>query len=485
MISQEEIEMLEKLLKLEQLESSIKNCDENLNPNYIALFKAISEQRYDDTGKLIAGYRGFALEGSSRSGKTWSGVDVIIWLCLFVEKNCTINIYRETYNEFKTTLYDDFKRRLQDFELPNPFLVNQEIKQFKIGNNKIYFLGDGKHGGSCDYAFFNEIMMQKNSVFDQVEMRCRKFWWADYNPSFTDHWFFDKVLKRTDVGFLRTNLNDNPYISFQEKNKIMSYEPWASGSYQVENSGEIFYKGKPISDLNQPPKHIENVEQGTADEYMWKVYGLGIRGSMKGLIFNHISYIDEFPEGMHYIYGNDFGFTNDPNALVRYAEDECNIYFEVLNYTPVENPESLSSIFESHGIKKNSSEFSKDGDIIICDSSDKYTGENKGTVEMVKSLRKFGYNAMKVSKTKSVMFWINSMKNKKIHCVKGNTDLWKLALKEQQNYRFREVQGIQINQPEDSHNHIYDSVRYAHISYNSNNSKIYTTDSVTLQSINY
>lgn len=66
MISQEEIEMLEKLLKLEQLESSIKNCDENLNPNYIALFKAISQQKYDDSGKLIAGYRGFALEGSSR-----------------------------------------------------------------------------------------------------------------------------------------------------------------------------------------------------------------------------------------------------------------------------------------------------------------------------------------------------------------------------------------------------------------------------------
>jgi hypothetical protein len=76
------------------------------NPNQPPPKKAIKEQKYEEVDgqmELVSGYRGAGLEGSSRSGKTWSGVDIII--CYVYEPNgCTINIYRETYNEFKTTL---------------------------------------------------------------------------------------------------------------------------------------------------------------------------------------------------------------------------------------------------------------------------------------------------------------------------------------------------------------------------------------------
>ena len=47
---------------------------------------------------------GVSLEGSSRSMKTWSSVDFIIYLCAKIETNCTINIIKETYSSFKTTL---------------------------------------------------------------------------------------------------------------------------------------------------------------------------------------------------------------------------------------------------------------------------------------------------------------------------------------------------------------------------------------------
>jgi len=125
----------------------------------------------------------------------------------------------------------------------------------------------------------------------------------------------------------------------------------------------------------------------------------------------------------------------------------------------------------------------KSKDIIPCDSADKYTGENKGTVEMVKGLRKCGYtHAYKISKTKSVMFWLASMKKKKIHIIKNH--LYKQALKEQQNYKMREIGGISINQPLDKFNHIWDSARYGHIAHNSP-SREYTTDQSTINSIPY
>ena len=432
------------------------NCiDVFTNPNYAFLHKAINEQLYNDKDELIGGYRGCALEGSSRSGKTWAGVDIIIWLCLYVEKNgCTINIYRETYNEFKTTLYDDFKRRLDDYKLPNPFHNAKEIKSFKIGKSTIYFLGDGKHGGGCDYAFYNEAMFISNGVFDQSEMRCRKFWWADYNPSVTEHWFFDKVLSRPDVGFLKTTWRDNQFITPQERNKILGYEPYLPGSYEVIND-ELFYKGKIVDDKNYPPPHPENVKNGTADEYMWKVYGLGLRSGMKGAIFTNIAYIDSFPD-MAFIYTNDFGFTNDPNATVKYAETETDIYAELLIYEPIDDPYTLNGAFE---------QLEMDSDLpIVCDSSDKYTAENKGTVEMVEALVGYGWNASKISKRKSVMFWLTSMKNKRINIVVNS--LVHHAKKEAKMYRFREIAGIAINQPIDKWNHFFDAVRYGHMAWN-------------------
>lgn len=456
MLTDAEMLELETLLKERDIDISrkrLKVIDEDTNPNYKLLQQSILEQSYNEIGELSGGYRGAALEGSSRSGKTWSGVDIIIWICLYVEESCTINIYRQTYNEFKTTLYDDFKRRLDYFGLPNPFHNAKEVKSFRIGKSTIYFLGDGKHGGGCDYAFFNEMMFIQHPVFDQTEMRCRKFWWADYNPSVTDHWFFDKVLTRPDVAFLRTTYLDNKFISVQEKNKILSYEPWKPGSYIIKDSIINCYnkatgKVEPVTDSNQPTPHPTNITNGTADEFMWKVYGLGLRGAMKGVIFPHVTWIDTFPEDKAIIYPNDFGFTTDPNVLGKYAEDEFNIWFEPLSYKPIENATDLSAFMEACEIPKEA--------IIPCDSADKYTGENKGTVEMVRDLKRQGYiNAFKISKTKSIMYWLNSMKTKKIHIVKNH--LYAQALKEQQNYRMKEINGISINQPGDSYNHIWDA----------------------------
>lgn len=461
------IRRLKRLLneeKVYNLFQGLSIFSEETNPNYRLLHESITNQKYNDLDELTSGYRGCVLEGSSRSGKTWSGVDIIIWLCTEVETNCTINIYRETYNEFKTTLYDDFKRRLNDFGLDNPFERNKEIRSFKIGNNTIFFLGDGKHGGGCDYAFYNEAMFIDNQVFDQSEMRCRKFWWMDYNPSFTDHWVFDKVIPREDVGFLRTTFLDNPFISPQEKNKILSYEPWEVGSYEVTDEG-VFYNGEPITEKNQPPLHIRNHNNGTADEFMWKVYGLGLRGAMQGVIFPQVTYIDEFPD-MDYIYANDFGFTNDPNAFGKYTEDESNIYIEPLIYEPLDTAEKLVERFEFLSVERYKQ--------IACDSSDKYTAENKGTVEMVKELQELGYReAFKISKKKSVMFHLTSMKKKKIHIVKNDytyngIPLWKHAKKEQENYKFKEINGIAVNQPEDKYNHIWDMGRYGHMAWNEN-----------------
>ena len=426
-----------------------------INKNLKYLRNSYVAQRYEGE-ELVTGERGVALEGSSRSGKTISGVDFIILLCSQYETNCTINILKETFAEFKTTLYDDFKKRLTDFGLDNPFMDRKEVKSFKILGNKVNFIGCDKisksHGASSDYLWLNEPLEISQQIFDQYEMRCRKFWWMDYNPSVTQHWIYETILKRSDVGHLKTTFLDNPFISIQEKKKILSYEPWQTGSYEVTES-DVYYNGQPISKSNYPPRNVYNHDNGTADEFMWRVYGLGLRGAMKGVIFRNIKYIDTFPD-IAFTYGLDFGFTVDPLTLVKYAQEGNNVYLELLCYHPVDNALDVDALLTSLGVSK--------GTPITADSSDRYVSEKKGAVQMVRELYEYGWEISKVSKTKGVMHWLNNLKQFKIHVIIN--DLSHNVKKEQENYRFKEVNGIEINQPIDAFNHFFDAARYAHMS---------------------
>src|SRR5690606_36293421 len=158
---------------------------------------------------------------------------------------------------------------------------------FKIGKNKITFIGCDKvskaHGAGCDYAIFNEGIFIPQEIYKNVIRRCRKFWIIDYNPSVTVHWIYDTVFTRPDVGYIKTTFRQNSKSSDAERNEILASEPWLPDSYEVIGN-DIFYKGKLVEEGNYPPPHPTNIENGTADEYDWKVYGLGLRGRVKGAI---------------------------------------------------------------------------------------------------------------------------------------------------------------------------------------------------------
>jgi PBSX family phage terminase large subunit len=397
-----------------------------INKNFVAIRRAAIDQQYDDKGELVSGHRGVVMEGSSRSGKTWSAIDAFIYIAtrLNPEKS-TLNIVRETYNSFKYTLYDDLDRRLRDFGLYSPFGQKRDVDWFYIHQMKVNLLGADKpskiHGAGSDYVWLNEAMHIPQEIFDQSEMRCRKFWVMDYNPSLTQHWVFDKVLSRPDVLHVHSTFLDNPYISPQERAKILSYDP--------ENPA--------------------NIEAGTADDYNWKVYGLGERGEMEGKIFRNINWIDEFPPEAKeaYWYGLDFGFTVDPTVPVRFAEVGNDLYIEYLFYAPIETPQLLSDTLDAIGVERWLP--------IIADSSDRYASD-RGAVEMVSGLQQLGWNIKKVSKRKTVMYWLNLMKERRLHIVKNPN-----AVKEFENYRLRQIAGITVNQPVDELNHGIDAARYA------------------------
>lgn len=441
---------------------SLRDLNEDTPKNYRFLYESYYSQKYEGE-KLVAGKKGVVLEGSARSAKTFSALKFICKVCTDSKESLVVNIIKETYNEFKTTLYKDFRVILTELGMDNPFERLKEVDSFKINNSYVNFIGADNankiHGNTSDIIYFNEVIPIDEGVFRQSIMRCSKFWIIDYNPSVTEHWVYSKVIPRPDVGYLRTTFRDNPLIPLQQKLEILAYEPYATDSYEIVADKEIYYNGAVVSETNQPPPHEENIANGTADLFMWTVYGLGLRGAMQGVIFRNIKYIEkeDVPQ-IAYIYGMDFGFTSDPTSFHRYWQQGNKIYSELLCYRPIDNPKDIIDMMEQLDIEMSVP--------IICDSSDRYTSGNNGTVEMVLSLQEAGYEAMKISKTKGIMYWLNTLRQCEINVVVN--ELTPHVRKEIENYKFKEIQGILINQPVDRWNHWADTLRYTYMAYNDN-----------------
>lgn len=374
------------------------------------------------------GKSGALLEGSSRSKKTWDSIDFLIWLSSQMPADTTTNILKETYRSFKTTLYDDFNRRLPAFGLQSPFADRKEVGSFKLWDNKINLLGADSesvfHGVSSDFTWENEMLYIPQQVHDQAEQRCRKFWWGDYNPNTTEHWVYNRLCDRPDVAFLKSTFLTNPYISKMERNKLLFYEPTHPDDRDLP--------------LSKRRKHPFNITNGTADDYMWNVYGLGLRSAPEGLVFQHVTYVDKMPPLNQFYYGLDFGSV-DPTVLVRGGKKDKEAYYEKVFHEPTDNPDRIIELMVEHGISKLTP--------VWADSA---------AAGNIAYMRRKGWTVLPIAKPAgSVNFGIGLMKNYKIHLVDSPE-----FRKEQTGYKYRTVNGIKLSDPLDANNHCWDAARY-------------------------
>jgi len=428
---------------------------------------------------------GVVLEGSSRSFKTISSVDFIVYICSKLETDAVINIIKETYVSFKTTLYNDFNWRLPMYGIKSPFQDRQEVKSFKLFGNKINLIGadseSAQHGVGCDYLFVNEAIDVSKAVRDQAVMRCRKFWWYDMNPKYTEHDIFTSTLGRADVGHLVTTYKDNRNIAPQERTQIESYQPVELskiavffGSQDEDDKKKFTAIQKaiqydcdrnpnnfPLEDVKELIRCRTNEKVGTADKYQWMVYGLGKRMAPEGLIFPKVTWIKEFPKTLEKIYyGSDFGYTVDPSVIVKVGVDRVaskndptdkpNMYIQYLCYQPT--PTSNDYI---HLLEKNVSKETN----VWADPS----GENGGRLYITAS-RQAGYRVF-AGRTfpGSIKDGLSIMKKYNLHVVESPE-----AKKEFNGYvkAKAKVNGVMVltDDPIDANNHGIDSARMACLS---------------------
>lgn len=262
---------------------------------------------YEKTLDALSQYKIVCSEGSSRSSKTWSNLQIFINMALAREFE-SILIARLKLTWLKSTLLKDFDTitRRHNIPITPEFNLNRPEQTYYINGVEFNFMGldqpQRSHGQKQDIAWLNETMEIPKNVFEQVELRTTKKILLDYNPSDDSHWVFPLQL-RDDVGVVKSTFRDNPFLEQPIVDKILSYEPTA-----------------------------ENIERKTADAYMWSVYGLGEKAKLEGLIFPYWD-TKAIPEGAKSLgLGLDYGYTKDPTAVVEVFIHNNELYFDELVY---------------------------------------------------------------------------------------------------------------------------------------------------------
>jgi PBSX family phage terminase large subunit len=319
--------------------------------------------------------------------------------------------------------------------LTSPFDTAKEVSSFKINGNTLHFVGADTpakfEGAGSDVAYYNEMLDISQVVFDQIEQRCREMIIGDYNPKFSQHWVYDSILKRPDCAYLHSTFLDNPFCSDSEKRKILSYEPTE-----------------------------QNIANGTANDYRWKVYGLGERSSQEGLIFRFANWVDAITDDCeNYFWGLDFGNTTGTYALAKGAFNSDGLWLDCPIYGSFASTEDCAAD-GNHGLKKFYEAFkalmssNKTEQIIISDSA-----QPAKIADLNSWAERDDLNCVfiPVKKFPGCVKWrLDIINRHKLNLVKRDH-----IKKEQENYAYRTIQGIKTNEPIDDFNHFWDAAGYA------------------------
>jgi len=231
------------------------------------------------------------------------------------------------------------------------------------------------HGPRRDILFINECNNLPYNIVDQLITRTREIIWMDYNPT-NEFWFYTEMKdKRDDIDFITLTYLDNEAIDENTKREIESHK---------------------------------------GNKYWWQVYGMGQLGEVEGKIYKDWAIIDEIPhEARLERYGLDFGYTNDPTAIVA-------IYYYNGGYI-------LDEITFQRGLKNNQiAEILKNQSeaIVIADSAEP---------KSIDEIREHGISIIPTVKgPDSIRNGINKVQQQRISVTKRSVNI----IKEYRNYLF-------------------------------------------------
>lgn len=355
--------------------------------------------------------------GGSGSGKSFSQTQYEIIRCL--QKPEKLLVIRKVASTLKDSVISLFTSILNQWGLQDYYTENKATQFIKFSNgSEILFKGMDDPEKIKSIAGITRIWIEEASELNQVDfqqlnLRLRGKEGLQitltFNPIDEEHWiksyFFDNPTVNEKTNIIRTTYKDNKFID---------------EAYKAELEGYQFI-----------------------DKNYYKIYALGEWGGItEGRIFPIWEQIDHFPEIDGFWYGLDFGYSNDPTAIVKTIKWRERTYFDEICYQTGMTNGDIANLFKSIGYF---------GELIICDSAEP---------KSIDELRRLGLNAVPADKGQgSIMAGIDYLKRQKILVSKRSLNI----IKENKYYQWtQDKNGKWLPKPKDFMNHIIDACRYAY-----------------------
>lgn len=346
-------------------------------------------------------------KGGTGSGKTY---DLMLFLVLYVamqQKGKIITIVSESRPHLDIGAIRIAQKILMEVGMAEkvPFNSSKGYFTFPTGSVIEFFSADRieKALGARRYLLYgNEINSLKFEVWDELARRS-EYIIGDFNP--TAEFWLEKFLDYYgDNEIIKSNYLNNPFLPEVERQRI---------------------ERRALTDSNFRRTHVD-VDYGT----------------MEGLIFEKWNQVDKLPEDMKWVvYGMDYGFSNDPTALIKVGMADGELWADELIYRTGMLARDIGNEMERIGIRW----------------TDDVVSDNKP--EAIYELRQMGMNVKAAYKPSgSIVAGIEAIKKYKLNVTKRSVNL----IRELRNYRWKEDQfGKSVNIPEDKFNHAIDALRYA------------------------
>ena len=391
----------------------------NLNPKYTTLFNG--DTRY------------YVITGGRGSSKSFS-VNAFL-LLLTYEAGHTILFTRYTLTSAHVSIIPEFIEkieildRFQDFHITKDEIINT------ITGSKILFKGIKTSSGqqtanlkslagvTC-FVLDEAEELTDEDIFDKIDFSIRAKEMQNrvilvLNPTTKTHFIYQKFFESRGVeAGVNTVKGDTTYIHTTYKDNI-------------SNLSESF--------LNQ----IKTIKERRPDKYKHTILG-GWLEKAEGVIFTNWR-IGEYNKDNGSVFGQDYGFSNDPSTLVETSIDKTNkiIYVRLHIYQTGLTTSQLSQLNRQFAGR----------DLIVADNAEP---------RLINELKSQGLNIVPTIKGgDSVKYGISLLQDYDLIIDENSVDL----IKELNNYCWLERKS---ETPIDKYNHALDALRYA-VSYQLSN----------------
>ena len=228
------------------------------------------------------------IQGGTSASKTFSILWVLCNKAMHI-RDLEISVVAESIPHLRRGALRDFEKIMKWGGRYTDNSFNRSLLKYEFLNGSFieFFSADDSsklRGARRDILYINECNNISFESYNELAIRTKKEIYLDFNPA-NEFWVHTELKDEPDADFIILTYKDNEALD--------------------------------ESIVKQIEKNREKAKTSAYWANWWKVYGEGKVGSLEGVIFSNWKQIDKLPNEARLIgIGLDFGYTNDPTAII-------------------------------------------------------------------------------------------------------------------------------------------------------------------------